>query len=85
MLSIFCALLFDDGQEATGMVEAITSGVKYPFAYSGASDRLPMKYSSGTPTDLELIFNVAASRTGGKLTITRVGEYQPRAEVILSV
>jgi hypothetical protein len=80
MLTVVCTLKFADGLQVTGEVQAASPAVPYPIHYSGALNRLPMRYDAGTASDLELTFTMAANRSGAKLSVERSGSYDSRAE-----
>jgi hypothetical protein len=82
MLIVVCKLTLPGGQLVTGRIEARSSGASYPITYDGAVDRLEMKYAKGTPADLELVFTLAARKTGSALSIEKTGNYEPRTDFI---
>ncbi len=77
-----CKLTFPDGQEVTGEVRASSPAIQYPIVYGGRVNRLPIHYQSGTVSDLELVFTVAAQRSGAKLAMERSGSYESRTEIL---
>jgi len=79
VVKLVCKLTFADGQQVTGQVHAAAPAVKYPFIYSGDTDRLAIQCFEGTLSDLELIFTVTAQRTGAKLIRERTGDYDSKA------
>jgi hypothetical protein len=79
VVKLVCKLTFPDGKEAAGEVHAASPAVEYPIAYSGTTRRLPIIYERGTASDLELLFTVAAQRTGAKLSVERSGTYDSRS------
>jgi hypothetical protein len=82
MLHVACKLVFPDRDEITGEIRAYSPGLTYPILYTGASDRLPMKYTHGTVADLELCFRASAQRTGGTLAVEQNGDYEPRTSLV---
>ncbi len=83
MLIVVCTLTFPDGQQVTGRTEARSPGMPCPITYTGAVDRLGMRYDAGTPADLELVFTLAAQQKGATLSVEKTGQYEHRTEFIL--
>ncbi|MDB6017567.1 MAG: hypothetical protein JWR19_2056 [Pedosphaera sp.] len=85
MLTVACTLTYSDGQEVTGRIEARSPGVNYPITCTGSVDRLGTKCDTGTASDLELLFTLAARRTGAKFDISRTGQYERRHLGVLAL
>jgi hypothetical protein len=77
MLLTICTLTFPDGQQVTGRIEARSAGAASSILYTGAVDRLGLKCDNGTPADLELVFALAAQKTGATLVVEKTGDYEP--------
>ena len=77
-----CSLIFPDGESVTGTVEARAANAGYPIAYAGPAHRLGRQLERGAPEALELLFKVAAQRTGAMLSVEKSGTYDfdPEAE-----
>jgi hypothetical protein len=82
MLTVTCRLTFRDGQEVTGRIEARSAGENYPITYGGKSARLGMRLPTGTASDLELLFSMAAKREDAKLVVERSGKYESKTDAI---
>jgi len=80
MLTLICKLLFSDGLEVTGKVEAVHVAVDYPIAYTGPSQRLSRRIANGTASDLELMFRVTSRREQAPLTMLSNGRYESWAD-----
>ena len=52
------------------------------ITYAGVWDRLTLRPEKGTPWDMELIFKLAAYRSGAKLAVEKSGEYESRTKLI---
>jgi hypothetical protein len=83
MLTVICKLTFLDGQEVIGRMEARSPGEHCPISYSGPTERLGMKLLSGTPSDLELVFQIIARREGATFSLDKSGQYESRTDAIV--
>ena len=82
MLSVVCAIRLADGLEVCGKIEAKFPGVAYAIEYGGASEQLSPRPETGTPSDLELLFQLASRKLNGTLLITKTGRYELRSQSI---
>ena len=81
MLSIVCAIRLADGLEVCGKIEAKFPGVAYAIEYGGAVEQLSPRPQTGTPSDLELLFQLAARKLDGILLVTKTGGYELRSRL----
>jgi hypothetical protein len=84
MLALICRLSLADGRSVTGRVEARSPGQPYRISYSGATDCLGMKPETGTASDLELVFRMAANTHNGIVSVERTGDYESKSATISS-
>jgi hypothetical protein len=78
MLTVNCTLTFPDGKKVTAQIEAQSPATDYPITYAGCVDRLVTKCATGTASDLELLFTLAARRSRAELNVVRTGQYRHR-------
>jgi hypothetical protein len=82
MLALICRLSLADGRSVTGRVEARSPGQPYRISYTGATEFLGMKPETGTASDLELVFRLAADTHNGIVSVERLGDYESKSTTI---
>jgi len=82
MLTVLCRLGLSDGREMTAKLEAKFPGVPYHITYEGVHGCLSEEPESGTPSDVELLFRMAALRPGATLDVIKFGAYEHRDTLI---
>lgn len=80
MKTATCTLKFRDGAAVTGTVTAAAPESENPITYTGAVDRLPHRYETGGPTDLEFLFRKFADELNAEVQVDESGEYERWAE-----
>jgi len=80
MITQTCTLKFPDGAVVTAVVEAASPESENPIRYEGAVDRLPHRYDTGGPSDIEFLFRKFAEELGAEYSSDMSGTYDRWAE-----
>jgi hypothetical protein len=77
---LVCSLRFPDGEIATARIEARSPHEECPVAYSGASDRLPIRNGTADTVLLRVLFLSFARELRAKFEEEQIGSWLPFRE-----
>ena len=75
MLTTICTLKFCDGQTVTGKIESASAVAGCRVHYTGAVERLPMRFATAYQTFLEFVFRKLAKELNAKVEVKTEGGY----------
>lgn len=75
MITITCTLTFTDGAKATGKLSADNPYDSVPVTYSGAVDRLKVRFERTDAPALRASFKNMARSTGADVSVLMIGNY----------